>query len=251
MDDKVIIFCIASLYTAQWTHNLLKTLLFKQLCLPIAVHLKDKERRLPSYLPVLWTINNICVSQQFAETERIMECHSDPLPLHNIVWVVMQYNILSVWKWFFLKISLLFWALIVSLTPEQRKETLSDSDANVLWSVHHFRARGRYLLMTSDVFYSRVRVRARGRGFVLPFSLSSELYLSVRLQMLPSAHLGRDWAVRCERDPQQQGLNENKALPCVVTHLCIYSFFASYQQSCGRALQNQCCCFAAWLAAEA
>lgn len=38
---------------------------FRQLCIPIVRHLKDKALRLPFYLPGLWTINNVCVPQQF------------------------------------------------------------------------------------------------------------------------------------------------------------------------------------------
>lgn len=118
----------------------------------------------------------------------------------------------------------------------EKKKISSDSDSDVLWSVHYFRRRGLYLLMTSDMFDSRkwvhvfvcgcvcVCVRVCGGGFVLPFSLSSELFLSAKLQMLSSAHLGWDWAVRCEWDPRQQDLNGSKALPCV-TFLRVAAFW--------------------------
>ena len=177
------------------------------------MHLKDKELGLRFYLPVLWTINNICVSQQFAQTGRIMECHSDPPPLHNAVWVLMQYNILSVWKvicfkgfFFFLFIR----ALIISVIREQQKTSSSDGDGDVLWCVRCLRWRGLYLLMTSDTCYSCVCVSAE-KG-----SWSSELFLCTRIQMLSSAHLGER-----ERALQKQPLNVDQALLCCI----IYNHF--------------------------
>lgn len=102
----------------------------------------------------------------------------------------------------------------------------------------------------THVLLMDVSARVCGGGFVLPFPLSSELFLSVRLQMLSSAQLGWDWAVRCERDPQQQDWKANKALPCVVMCLWVYSFLArgsNYLLSCNKALNNQHCSFATWL----
>lgn len=52
-------------------------------------------------------------------------------------------------------------------------------------------------------------------------------FLAVRLQMLSSAHLGWNWAVRCERGHQQQDVNEEKALSSVVTCLWVYSFLTT------------------------
>lgn len=50
----------------QYSCSTVKRLLsFRQPCFPIARRLKDKERCLPSYLPALWTINNVCVPKQF------------------------------------------------------------------------------------------------------------------------------------------------------------------------------------------
>lgn len=221
--------------TAQWTDNLLKTLSFEQLCIPIVMHLKDKELCLLLYLPVLWTINNVCVFQQFAQTERIMECHSDPLPLHNTVWVVMQYNILSLWH------NVIIFKAFHFYSQHWSSIFPSDSDRDVKWSVHYIRQRRLYLLITSHMFFSCMQGHVCVGGFVLPFSLSSELFLSVRLQMLPSAHLG-DWAVRCERDPRQPDWNKNKAW------LHAHEFTDFQLKACNylQSYDTQQCSFPAW-----
>lgn len=49
---------------------------FRQPCIAIVRHLKDKELCLPSYLPVLWTINNVCVPKQFCS-----DCRNNGAPL--------------------------------------------------------------------------------------------------------------------------------------------------------------------------
>ena len=121
----------------------------------------------------------------------------------------------------------------------------SDSDRDVKWSVHYFRQRRLYLLITSHMFYSCRPGHVCVGGFVLPFSLSSELFLSVRLQMLPSAHLG-DWAVRCERDPRQPDWNKIKLgyMPNEFTDFQLKA--CNYLQSYDKAFHNQQCSFPAW-----
>lgn len=61
-----------SIHAAPWKTPY-RLLSFQQPCIPIVRHLKDKELCLPSYLPALWTINNICVSKQFCSDCRNKE----------------------------------------------------------------------------------------------------------------------------------------------------------------------------------
>lgn len=124
-----------------------------------------------------------------------------------VLWTVNNFLFLSV-RCFTASSSAVSYPVCLKHIPFSKEFHFSSSRklphcrySGVLWCVHHFRQ--------CVCVCSSIVLRA---------------LLPVRLQMLSFAHLGWVGAVRCERDPQQQNSNENKALPCVATCLWVHSY---------------------------
>lgn len=181
-------FRSTSVFTQSHEKAPYRLLSFRRLCIPIARHLKDKALCLPSYLPVLWTINNVCSPQQFCSGCRNNGTSLWP-SLH--LWIMQSEYSLGLislsecyYYNFFLPLSLsALWHRGVGETRLIRWE--QRSAVCHLW---------RGLCLFNDLSCDLVTA-ARARVWSV-FLLSSERFLWPELQMFLSAHVG--WVLRCD-----------------------------------------------------
>lgn len=183
-------FRSTSVFTQSHEKAPYRLLSFWRLCIPIARHLKDKALCLPSYLPVLWTINNVCSPQQFCS-----DCRNNGTSLWPSLhlWIMQSEYSLGLislsecyYYNFFLPASLsVLWHRGVGETRLIRREQLG--------AVCHLWWRG--LCLFNDLSCDLVTA-ARACVCGLPSSPSTEPFLWPELQMFLSAHVG--WVLRCD-----------------------------------------------------